>query len=71
MYVLHVIAVVVDQYSTPGTCDFEKGHGMCGYQNVVEKVHFNWTFGSRNAGYYRQWPKTDHTTANTTGEGIC
>jgi len=64
-----MIAIVVEKYANPGTCDFEKGHGMCGYRKVVEKGNFNWTFGSRNIGY-RRWPKTDHTTANLTGEGM-
>lgn len=59
------------QYATPGTCDFEKGHGMCDYQRLVGKDnnYFNWTFGGRNANGW-QWPKTDHTTTNTTGEGF-
>jgi len=41
---------------------------MCGFENDVDD-DFDWVFGSRNIQYYRQGPKTDHTTANTTGEG--
>ena len=41
---------------------------MCGFKNDLGD-DFDWVFGSRNIQYYRQGPKTDHTTANTTGEG--
>ena len=42
---------------------------MCGYQNIIAKNTFNWTFGGRNVNGYR-WPKTDHTTENSTGKGM-
>ena len=62
------VVVVAGDVSDQGNCDFEKGHGMCGFENDIDD-DFDWVFGSRNIRYYRQGPKTDHTTANTTGEG--
>lgn len=56
-----------EPYSTPGSCDFEKGHGLCGYQRVSGVDQFNWTFGSRQ---FYSFPKTDHTTSDTDGEGF-
>lgn len=63
-----VFVPVAGDVSNHGNCDFEKGHGMCGFAND-HNDDFDWVFGSRNIRYYRQGPKTDHTTANTTGEG--
>lgn len=62
------VFVVAGDVSNQGNCDFEKGHGLCGFENDLDD-DFDWVFGSRNIQYYRQGPKTDHTTANTTGEG--
>ena len=42
---------------------------MCGYENDNDD-DFDWVFGSRNIQSFRQGPRTDHTTVNTTGEGI-
>ena len=42
---------------------------MCGYRNIIAKNTFNWTFGGRNVNGYR-WPKTDHTTQLSTGQGM-
>lgn len=64
----YVFVSVAGNVSNQGNCDFEKGHGMCGFTND-HNDDFDWVFGSRNIQYYRQGPKTDHTTANTTGEG--
>lgn len=65
------VAVVcrMEENYTTGACDFEKGHGMCGYRNIIAKNTFNWTFGGRNVNGYR-WPKTDHTTEFSTGKGF-
>ena len=64
----YIFVVVAGDVSNQGNCDFEKGHGMCGFKNDPDD-DFDWEFGSRNIQYYRQGPKTDHTTFNTTGEG--
>lgn len=61
-----IITIAEKPYSTPGSCDFEKGHGLCGYQRVSDVDQFNWTFGSRQL---YSFPKTDHTTFDTDGEG--
>ena len=63
-----ILLVRIENYTT-GACDFEKGHGMCGYRNIIAKNTFNWTFGGRNVNGYR-WPKTDHTTEFSTGKGM-
>ena len=67
-YMFVFVVVVAGNVSNQGSCDFEAGHGMCGFENDHDD-DFDWVFGSRNIQHYRQGPKTDHTTANTTGEG--
>lgn len=65
--ILTIITIAEEPPSTPGSCDFEKGHGLCGYQRVSGVDQFNWTFGSR---HFYSFPKTDHTTFDTDGEGM-